>query len=727
MSNSSSPSSLDQAALEGADDEAVTARARPRSRVPFAGNRKATLGLVILGVYLLLAIVGPWLAPFDPDARSADLLMPPSSTHWLGTTHLGQDLLSQLLVGTRGVMVVGLSAGILATILSVLIGVSAGYLGGVWDDVLSALSNVFLVIPALPLIIIVASTFVSAGAVIVAATIGFTSWAWGARVLRAQTLSLRRRDYIEAARASGESTWRIVLFEILPNLTAIIASSFVGTVIFAVTTEITLAFIGIGGISDWNWGEILFWAQSQQALAQGAWWWFVPAGLAIAFLGTALALLNFGIDEFVSPRLRSAGKSKVKTADGRTVRMRVGFTPVLDSAAAAANAAPSAHSLRTAAGSGPTHTPPSNQPPSSKQPVLEIRHLHVDYGLGDEAVHAVRDVQLTLHRGEVLGLAGESGSGKSTLAYGLTRLLAPPGAVASGEVIYHPAQGAPYDVLKLSDSELRKFRWAETAIVFQGAMNSLNPVHKVATQLHDVLRAHEPELSPESRDARCREMLKLVGISADRMDAYPHQLSGGMRQRVMIAMALILRPQVVIMDEPTTALDVVMQRQILGQLVELRERLGFSVIFITHDLSLLVEFSDRIAIMYGGQIVEEAPAATLYRDSLHPYSAGLLSSFPALRGPRRELSGIPGSPPDLKGMPGGCSFHPRCSRAFGPCRTDTPVLGQPDTADGASRSVACWLHPAAGSVDADAASGAPIPGELVPLRLSHPSSSPGEP
>jgi peptide/nickel transport system ATP-binding protein len=326
-----------------------------------------------------------------------------------------------------------------------------------------------------------------------------------------------------------------------------------------------------------------------------------------------------------------------------------------------------------------------------KAPVLEIKNFHVDYGLGADAVQAVRDVTLTLHRGEVLGLAGESGSGKSTLAYGVTRLLPPPGVISGGSVIYHPASGDAYDVMALTDAELRRFRWAETSIVFQGAMNSLNPVHKISTQMIDVIKAHEPQLTPPARVARAQEMLKLVGISADRMDAYPHQLSGGMRQRVMIGMALVLEPQVVIMDEPTTALDVVMQRQILAQLVELRERLGFSVLFITHDLSLLVEFSDRIAIMYGGRIVEQARSVDLYKDSLHPYSEGLLKSFPALRGERRELAGIPGSPPDLRGMPSGCSFHPRCPQAFDRCSTEIPVLAVPPARNDPHRTVACWL------------------------------------
>jgi peptide/nickel transport system permease protein len=306
---------------------------RKRSRFLFVRNSKAATGLTVLGIYLLFAIIGPWIAPYDPSARGNDLVQGPSAHHWFGTTHLGQDIFSQIMVGTRSVVYVGFLAGIIATLLSVLIGVTAGYLGGKTDDTLSAFTNVILVIPAIPLMIIITSILDNASDTLIALVIGLTSWSWNARVLRAQTLSLRRRDYVEASRATGEKTWRIIIFELLPNLTAVIASGFVGTVIFAVLSEITLAFIGITSNTGWNWGTILFWAQGQQALGQGAWWWFVPAGLAIALLGTSLSLINFGIDEFVSPRLRSAGKTKVKTASGGTVRMRIGFTPVLSNSA----------------------------------------------------------------------------------------------------------------------------------------------------------------------------------------------------------------------------------------------------------------------------------------------------------------------------------------------------------------------------------------------------------
>jgi peptide/nickel transport system permease protein len=292
-------------------------------------NGKVTVGLAMLAVFTLVAVFGNWLAPFDPSMRSRDILQGPSAKHWLGTTHIGQDIWSQLLVGTRSVMFVGFTAGVVATFIGVLAGVTSGYLAGPAGEGLSALTNVFIVIPALPLIIIITNVVPNSGDWAIALVIGFTSWAWGARLLRAQTMSLRNRDFVQAARATGESTWRIIVYEILPNLTAIIASSFIGTVIFAVMTEIALAFVGVSGISDWNWGEVLFWAQGQQALPTGAWWWFVPAGLCIALLGTSLSLINFGIDEIVNPRLRNSGKATVKAANGHAVRMRIGFTPVL--------------------------------------------------------------------------------------------------------------------------------------------------------------------------------------------------------------------------------------------------------------------------------------------------------------------------------------------------------------------------------------------------------------
>ncbi|MCL1868886.1 MAG: ABC transporter permease [Promicromonosporaceae bacterium] len=300
-----------------------------RKKLVFLRNAKSFTGLAILAFFTVLAIVGPWVAPFDPNAVDPNnALAGPGGDHWLGTTQTGQDIFSQLLVGTRGVMIVGFAAGIIATVVAVIVGVTAGYLGGAGDESLSMLSNIFLVIPALPLIIIITAQVRSNSEWTIVLVIALTGWAWGARVLRSQTLSLRGRDFVEAARAMGESRFRVILFEIIPNLTAIIASTFIGTVIAAVLSEVTLAYIGVASLSDWNWGTVLYWAQSSGAFQQGAWWWFVPAGLCVALLGMALALVNFGIDEFVNPRLRSTGMNAA-TLRKRGIRARVGFTPVV--------------------------------------------------------------------------------------------------------------------------------------------------------------------------------------------------------------------------------------------------------------------------------------------------------------------------------------------------------------------------------------------------------------
>ena len=322
--------------------------------------------------------------------------------------------------------------------------------------------------------------------------------------------------------------------------------------------------------------------------------------------------------------------------------------------------------------------------------VLDIDRLSVAYGVEDNAVTAVADVSMRLRRGEVLGLAGESGSGKSTLVQAATRLLRPPGVITGGRVTFESADG-PVDMLAADEHRLRKLRWSGISVVFQSAMNALNPVYRIGRQLTEVLRAHRPGMSAADRTARAKELLRMVGITGDRLGSYPHELSGGMRQRVMIAMALALEPRVVIMDEPTTALDVVTQREILGELIELRDRLGFAVVFITHDLSLLIELADSIAVMYAGRLVEHAPARDLFDAPRHPYSYGLRNSFPALSGPVERMTGIPGSPPDLSDLPPGCPFHPRCSFAVARCATDMPQL-VPPAGDGSGRLVACWRH-----------------------------------
>jgi len=305
---------------------------------------------------------------------------------------------------------------------------------------------------------------------------------------------------------------------------------------------------------------------------------------------------------------------------------------------------------------------------AAAQPLLDIRDLSIAYRSADGDTRAVRGVDLALHPGSIVGLAGESGCGKSTLAYGSVRLLRPPAVITGGSVTYHGRRlaGGSFDVLGATRSQLRALRWREIAIVFQSAMNALNPVLRIGEQLLDALRAHTPAPEEQLR-ARAVEMLELVGIPPARMRAYPHELSGGMRQRVMIAMALSVEPEVVIMDEPTTGLDVVVQREILRQVFELKDRLGFSVLFITHDLSLLLEVADRVVIMYAGQVLESAPTAQLRSGPAHPYTRGLLGSFPSLRGERRQLSGIPGSPPDLRGDVNGCPFVPRCGFATDAC------------------------------------------------------------
>jgi peptide/nickel transport system ATP-binding protein len=296
--------------------------------------------------------------------------------------------------------------------------------------------------------------------------------------------------------------------------------------------------------------------------------------------------------------------------------------------------------------------------------LLRLDDLSVEYVLPDRRVRAVDGVSLSIAPGEILGLAGESGCGKSTLANAVLQILKPPAEISGGEILFRGE-----NLVGMSKQQMRRVRWRHVSLVFQSAMNVLNPVMRVGDQFVDMFQAHD-RIRRSDALTRAGDLLEMVGLERGRVRSYPHELSGGMRQRVVIAMALALEPELIVMDEPTTALDVVVQREILQELETLKQQLGFALLFITHDLSLLVEFSDRIAIMYAGEIVESAPSEALFHRPLHPYTAGLMRSFPPLTGPILPLVGIPGSPPNLAQPPTGCRFHPRCPH----CTPATPAL-----------------------------------------------------
>lgn len=298
--------------------------------------------------------------------------------------------------------------------------------------------------------------------------------------------------------------------------------------------------------------------------------------------------------------------------------------------------------------------------------LLSVKNLCVEYKAERGNVHAVTDVSFDIHQGEFFGLAGESGCGKSTTAFAIMRLLKGAAQIKSGEVTFHGK-----NVLQFGAEELRLFRWDQTSMVLQSAMNNLNPVVSIGSQLVDAILAHR-SVPKQQAVERAKELLRLVNISENRLKSFPHELSGGMRQRVVIAMALALQPDLIIFDEPTTALDVVVQYNIIRKITALKNEMGFSILFITHDLPLMLEMCDRIGIMYAGRLMEVAPVEKLMRGGAHPYSEGLLRAFPSLLGPKVRLQGIPGSVPDLITPPPGCLFYERCGRRTDQCRQSLP-------------------------------------------------------
>ncbi len=547
---------------------------------------RSRLGLIVVLSTVVFAIVGPWLFPGDPAV--ADYTIPPSQPpgagHPLGTDQGGRDVFLQFVHGAAPTLAVGFSVGAIATALAALVGIVSGSAGKVVDGLLTLLTNTFLLIPGLPLVIVIASYVQSRSNAPIVMILAITGWAYGARVLRSQAMSLANRDFVLAAKVRGERPWRIVVFEILPNMLSLIATIFISATAGAIAAMAGLQFLGLGDISQVNWFTSLYWAQNYGAVMTGAWWTFVPNGLAIATFVTGLSLVGYGLDAIGNPRLR---------VPRRTRRARV--SPARQESAAA----------------------------EATDALLAVRDLVVDYDTAEGPSRAVDGVSFDLTAGKVLGIAGESGCGKSTIVHAILRL--GPTTMATSGLARFDGQ----NLLTLPEERLRALRWERVSIVSQSSMNALSPVRTVGNHFVDTIAAHRGLDRSRCRE-RAAELLALVGIHRDRLDSYPHELSGGMRQRVMIALALALEPELIVMDEPTTALDVIVQREILQQIADLQSRLGFAMIFITHDLSLLLEISDEIAVMRRGRFVEVGAAKSFAETAADPYSRELLAAFPSL-------------------------------------------------------------------------------------------------
>ncbi|MCW0213097.1 MAG: dipeptide/oligopeptide/nickel ABC transporter permease/ATP-binding protein [Pseudonocardia sp.] len=538
-------------------------------------------GVVLLAILLLVALAAPLLAPYDPDERSGRPFARPSAEHLLGTNDVGHDLLSELIHGGRVSLLVGVVAALVATLIGAAVGVAAGYARGWVDTVLMRAVDVVLSLPTLPLTIVI-GVFAGPGLGTQILVIATVMWAGVARELRAQVLSLRERDHIQALRAMGASPVHVVSHHLLPAVTPLVVPQFVLATKTAILLEASLAFLGLGDITAKSWGTMLSLAHSRSAFLTDAWlWWVLPPGLAIALTVLAFALLGFAFEERARPSLRV-----------RSRPARSGPAP-----------------RRVARGDGPA---------------LVIENLAVTY-TGDAA--AVADVALTVSAGELVGLVGESGSGKSTVAAAAAGLLPLAGEITAGAVL---VEGR--DIATLPADELRRMRGNRIALIPQEAMSALNPVHPVAEQLAEAVLVHR-RVGKQAARRRAAELLTLVGIDPGRGRDYPHQFSGGMRQRVVIAMALANDPAVVIADEPTTGLDVLVQEEVLALLDTLRRTIGIALLVVTHDLPVIETVADRIVVMKDGRVVEAGPAAQVLTAPEHPYTRLLLGSALRLQVP----------------------------------------------------------------------------------------------
>ena len=603
-------------------------------------NRLAGFGAVVLGVIVLLALLTPILPLHPPNETNTAnrYLRPLSEGHLLGTDHLGRDLLSRLLWGTRLSLAVGFAAALIAGLAGAAIGVIAGYFGGRTDNVTMRGIDMLMAFPyillALAIVAVLGPGLLNALIAVAVVNVPFF-----ARNIRGVTVGIAHREFIDAARLAGMGHTRILLTEVVPNIVPVVVIAMSTTIGWMILETAGLSFLGLGSQPPQaDLGSML--GEARSALITAPHTSIVP-GVMILLIVMSVNLLGDGIRDALDPRLRSGALARPMAAT-RVDRREV--------------------------------------PAAQGEGLLRIDALETQFQVGKRTYKAVNKVSLDLQPGECLGLIGESGSGKSVTALSVMGLVAsPPGVITGGAVRLEGQDliGAPYELL-------RSLRGRKVAYIFQDPLSTLHPLYRIVDQLIEAIRVHEPVSHAEAQK-RAVKLLEDVRIpnAAGRVGAFPHELSGGMRQRVGIAMALANDPDIIIADEPTTALDVTVQAQILALLDELRQRRGLAILFITHDFGVVGQLCDRVAVMYGGRIVETGPTQEVLEAPAHPYTKRLIACVPELGGGRRVLAAIPGLPPAVDQLPEGCAFAPRCDKAQAACRKDEIELS------GETRKVRC--------------------------------------
>ena len=650
-------------------------------------RRLLVVGAVITAGFALVALLAPVVAPYGQAAHDAPQLARPSWSHWFGTTNLRFDVLSRVIFGARLAFEVVLASTAFALVLGVPLGLVSGYSGGRLDRVLVLVMDALYAFPSLLLAIVAAfalKRWVGPGVPAAALSISVIYIPQYFRVVRNHTLAVREEAFVDAARAMGAPRRVIIVRYVAANVLQSVPVIFTVNAADAVLTLAALGFLGYGvPLRTAEWGFDIGNAISD--VGTGAWWTSLFPGLAIVALVTGTSLVGEGVNDILNPRLRAAG---------------LGWDPTLPLVDPDAAPAPEATEDGSPAPEGaerelprsirvvphdtfpPGKTAESAGSAARNGSALLVDDVSVTYRSARGPVRAVDGVSLAVDAGESVGLVGESGCGKSTLGRAILGVL-PAVAERTGRVLLD-------GVDLTADAEAwRRARGDRLSLVFQDPATRLNPLQRVESHFVELIRAHRPR-TPKAEAARmAREALAAVGVPPARAGQYPHEFSGGMRQRIMIALAVVLEPRVLVADEPTTSLDVLVEAQILDLLTDLRRRLGLAMVLITHNLGIVAETCDRVAVMYAGRVVEEGPVASVFAAPRHPYTQALLGAVITLE--TQAPAAVPGSPPDLAGPLPGCPFAPRCPLAMAVCHDVPPVL----TPVGSGQRAACHLYPGA--------------------------------